>query len=105
MCRKRISIRAPRRAVFIDLVRRALDQPQRGEVVLDRVGGVVKVEHRDQDIRKHVAGDENTVLLGQQRRAARRMLLMPISQPRPLVSSPSGWRQRLRCLVPTARRA
>jgi hypothetical protein len=43
----------------IDVVRRALEQPQRGEVVLDRVRGVVQVEHRNQDIGKHVASDEN----------------------------------------------
>jgi hypothetical protein len=46
----------------IDVARHALEQPQRGEVVLDRVGGV-QVEHRNQDIRKHVAGDENPALL------------------------------------------
>src|SRR5512132_2872359 len=60
----------------IDVVRRALEQPQRGEVVLDRVSGVVQVEHRNQDIRKHVAGDENPAFLDQQRRMARGMRLM-----------------------------
>jgi hypothetical protein len=60
----------------IDVVRRALEQPQRGEVVLNRVRGVVQVEHRNQDIRKHVAGDENAALLDQQRRMARGMRLM-----------------------------
>jgi hypothetical protein len=55
----------------IDVVRRALEQPQRGELVLDRVRGVVQVEHRNQDIRKHVAGDENPAFLDQQRRMAR----------------------------------
>ena len=43
----------------INVARRALEQPQRGEVVLDRVRRVVQVEHWNQDIRKHVAGDEN----------------------------------------------
>ena len=38
----------------VDVARHALEQPQRGEVVLDRVSGVVQVEHRNQDIRKHV---------------------------------------------------
>src|SRR5215472_3164973 len=60
----------------IDVVRGALEQPQRGEVVLDRIRGVVQVEHRNQDIRKHVAGDENAALLDQQRRVARGMRLM-----------------------------
>src|SRR5215217_1073400 len=60
----------------IDVARHALEQPQRGEVVLDRVRGVVQVEHRDQDIRKHVAGDENPALLDQQRRMALGMRLM-----------------------------
>ena len=40
----------------IDVARHALEQPQRGEVVLDRVSGVVQVEQRNQDIRKDVAG-------------------------------------------------
>ena len=61
----------------IDVARHALNQPQRGEVVLDRVSGVVQVEHRNQGIRKHVAGDENPALLDQQRRMARGMRLMP----------------------------
>ena len=60
----------------IDVVRRAVEQPQRGEVVLIRVRGVVQVEQRNQDIRKHVAGDENAALLDQQRRMARGMRLM-----------------------------
>ena len=60
----------------IDVVRHALEQPQRGEVVLDRVRGVVQVEHRNQDIRKHVASDENPAFLNQQRRMARGMRLM-----------------------------
>src|SRR5258708_9539537 len=59
-----------------DVARHALDQPQRGEVVLDRVSGVVQVKHRNQGIRKHVAGDENPALLDQQRRMARGMRLM-----------------------------
>ena len=60
----------------IDVARHALEQPQRGEVVLDRVSGAVQVEHRNQDIRKHVAGDENPAFLDQQRRMARGMRLM-----------------------------
>src|ERR671935_737461 len=48
----------------IDVVRRALEQPQRGEVVLNRVRGA-QVEHRNRDIRKRVAGDENAALLDQ----------------------------------------
>ena len=59
----------------IDVGRNVLEQPQRGEVVLDRVGGT-PVEHRDQDIRKHVAGDENPAFLDQQRCVARGMRLM-----------------------------
>ena len=60
----------------IDVARHALEQPQRGEVVLDRVRGLVQAEHRNQDIRKHVAGDENPAFLDQQRRMARGMRLM-----------------------------
>ena len=59
----------------VDIVCRALEQPQRGEVVLNRVRGVVQVEKRNQDIRKHVASDENTKRLDQPRRAARGMRL------------------------------
>jgi hypothetical protein len=57
----------------IDIARHALEQPQRGEIVLDRVSGIVQVEHRNQDIRKHVAGDENPAFLNQQRRMTRGM--------------------------------
>ena len=39
----------------IDVARHALEQPQRGEVVLDRVSGVVQVEHRNQDITRSCA--------------------------------------------------
>ena len=60
----------------IDVARHALEQPQRGEVVLDRVRGAVQVEQRNQDIRKHVAGDENPAFSDQQRRMARGMRLM-----------------------------
>src|ERR1035437_934714 len=60
----------------IDVARHALEQPQRGEVVLDRVSGVVQVEQRNQDIRKHVAGDENPAFLNEQRRMARGMRLV-----------------------------
>jgi len=60
----------------IDVARHAFEQPQRGEVVLDRVRGVVQVEHRNQDVRKYVAGDENPAFGNQQRRMARGMRLM-----------------------------
>jgi len=60
----------------IDLARHALQQPQRGEVVLDRVSCVVQVEHRNQDIREHVAGDEHPAFFDEQRRMARGMRLM-----------------------------
>ena len=60
----------------IDLIRHALEQTQPIEVVLDRVRGV-QVGEWHEDVRKHVAGDENAALLDQQRRMAlgmRRML-------------------------------
>jgi hypothetical protein len=60
----------------IDVACHAIEQPQRGDVVLDRVSGVVQVEQRNQDIVKHVAGDENAALLDQQRCMARGMRLM-----------------------------
>jgi hypothetical protein len=60
----------------IDVARLALEQPQRGEVVLDRISGVVQVKHRNQDISQHVAGDENPAFLDQQRRMARGVRLM-----------------------------
>ena len=60
----------------LDVARHGLEQPQRGEVVLDRVSCAVHVEHRDQDVREHVAGDENSAILDQQRRMARGMRLM-----------------------------
>jgi hypothetical protein len=60
----------------IDIARDALEQPQPAEVVLDRVRDVVEVEQRNQDIRKHVAGDENAAFLNQQRRMALGMRLM-----------------------------
>ena len=46
----------------IDLARHALQQPQRGQVVLDRVSSVPQVEHWNQDIRKHVSRNENAAL-------------------------------------------
>jgi hypothetical protein len=60
----------------IDVARRHVEQPQGGEVVLNRISRVVQVEQRNQDIRKHVAGDENPAFLNQQRRMARGMRLM-----------------------------
>src|SRR5690348_14478571 len=59
----------------LDVIRHALEQLQRGEVVLNRVCGV-QVEEWNQGIRKQVAGDENAALLDQQRRMARGMCLM-----------------------------
>jgi len=59
----------------IDVARHALEQPQRGEVVLNRDCGV-QVEEWNQGIRKHVAGDENAALLDQQRRMTWGMRLM-----------------------------
>ena len=49
----------------IDVARHVLEESQRGEVVLDRVGGAPQVEHRNQDIGKHVASDENPAFLNQ----------------------------------------
>src|SRR5215204_2636690 len=60
----------------IDVTRHALEQSQRGEVVLDRVSRAAQVEHRNQDIGKHVTGDENPAFLNQQRRMTRGMRLM-----------------------------
>jgi hypothetical protein len=60
----------------IDVARHALEQPQRGQVVLDRLRGVVQVEHRNQDITQHVARDENPAFLDQQRRVARGVRVM-----------------------------
>ena len=60
----------------IDVARRALEQAQRGQVVLDRVSGAVQVEQRNQDVGQHVGGDEDPALLDQQRRMARSMCLM-----------------------------
>ena len=42
----------------VDVVRHALEQAQRGEVVVERVRSV-QVEERHQDVGQHVAGDEN----------------------------------------------
>ncbi len=60
----------------IDVAHHALEQPKRGQIVLDRVSGAIQVEHRNQDIRKHVAGDEHPAFLDQQRRMAGGMRLM-----------------------------
>jgi hypothetical protein len=58
----------------LDVARDVVQQPKRGDVVLDRVGGsAVQVEHRNQDVGEHVAGDENPALLDEQRRMARGM--------------------------------
>ena len=58
----------------INVIRYAFKQPQPNKVVLNRVRGVV--EHWNQDIREHVAGDKNAALLDQQRRMARGMRRM-----------------------------
>ena len=60
----------------IDVARHALEQSQRGEVILNRVSGAAQVEHWNQDVRKHVAGDENPAFLNQQRCMARGMRFM-----------------------------
>ncbi len=63
----------------INVVRHALEQPQPNEVVLNRIRGI-QIGERNQDVRQHVAGDENAALLDQQRRMAlgmRRMLNDP----------------------------
>lgn len=60
----------------IDVARHALQQPQSNEVVPDRVSGAVQVEHRNQDIREHVAGGENPAFFDEQRRMARCMRRM-----------------------------
>jgi len=61
----------------INVVRHGLQQPQPDEVVLDRVVGAGEVvEHRNQDIREHVAGDENPAFFDEQRRMARCMRRM-----------------------------
>lgn len=52
---------------------RGLEQPQRDEVVLDRINRVIQVEQRNQDVRKHVAGDGDPTFLDEQRRVARGM--------------------------------
>ncbi|SDP78968.1 hypothetical protein SAMN04487914_14011 [Arthrobacter sp. ok909] len=49
----------------IDDTGHALQQVQRGEVILDRVSGVAQVEHWNQDIGKHVPGNKNPSFLDQ----------------------------------------
>ena len=75
----------------IDVVRHALEHPQPGEVLLDRVVGAGPVvEHRNEEIGQHVAGDENPAFLDQQRRVARgmrRMLDDPDLEDRPRESA------------------
>jgi hypothetical protein len=61
---------------YVDGVHDALEQLERGEVVAGRVGSVPQIEHRYQNVRQHVAGDENPPLVNQQRRMARGMRLM-----------------------------
>lgn len=60
----------------VHVARGVLEESQRGQVVPDRIRGAAQVEHRNQDIGKHVTGDENAGFLDQQRRMARRMCLM-----------------------------
>ena len=57
----------------INVIRHALEQLQRCEIVLDRVSGRVQVEHRDQDIGQHVTGGEDSAIFDQQRRVTRGM--------------------------------
>jgi hypothetical protein len=59
----------------INVIRHALEQAQRGEVVLDRVRGL-EIQERDQGIGEHVAGDENAALLDPQGRMALGMRLV-----------------------------
>ena len=62
-----------------NVVRHVFEQSQPDEVVRNRIRGV-QVGERNQDVRQHVAGDENATLLDQQRRMAlgmRRMLDNP----------------------------
>jgi hypothetical protein len=60
----------------LDVARHTVEQPQPGEIVLDRVRGVVEVKQRNQDVGKHVAGKENAALLDHQRRMARGVRMM-----------------------------
>jgi len=60
----------------VDAAGHVLEESQRGEVVLHRIGGAAQVEHWNQDVGEHVAGDENAEFLDQQRRMARGMCLM-----------------------------
>jgi hypothetical protein len=53
----------------IDVFRHPIEHPQPNEVVLDRIRGL-QVGERHQDVRKHVAGDEDATPLDQQRRMA-----------------------------------
>ncbi len=58
----------------VDLIGHVLECPQPDEVLADRVVGAGEgVEHRDEEIGHHVAGDENPAVLDQQRRMARGM--------------------------------
>jgi hypothetical protein len=60
----------------IDVSRDVVKQLQGGEIIVDRVSGAPQVEHRNEDVREHVAGDENAAFLDQQRRVPRSMRLM-----------------------------
>ncbi|SFQ66628.1 hypothetical protein SAMN05421810_11221 [Amycolatopsis arida] len=61
----------------INVVRHVFEQSQPDEVVLDRVIGAVHVvEHRNEHIREHVAGNENPAFFDQQCRMARGMRRM-----------------------------
>ena len=59
----------------VNAVGNALEQSQRREVVLDRIRGR-QVEERHQDVRQHVARDEDASFFDHQRRMARGMSLM-----------------------------
>ena len=61
----------------IDVVRHVLQQLQSHEVLLDRVIGAVPViQHRNEEVRQHVAGHENPAIIDQQCRMAWRMCRM-----------------------------
>ena len=53
-----------------------LEQVQGGEVIRDGVSGAAEVQHRDEQVREHVAGYEHTTVLDQQRRVTRRVRLV-----------------------------
>lgn len=72
------------------VVRHTLEQLQCSDVIFDRGCGVV-VRERDEDVRKHVASDENATILDQQRRMTRDVRLMRDNpHPRPIPRNVGG---------------